>query len=196
MWVQSPGGEGPLEKGMATHSSVLPWESHGQRSLMGYSPLGHRVGHNGSNLACTSTPYPRSIYAILRFHSFFMAEWYSSVCVCMYIPYTQYSIVYIQYIHHTAYIYYRYIYTYTCICIYILLHIYTTCILYVYTHTHRMHTCIHCVLCIVWFFIIRLILPVHEHCISFHLFVLSLVSFIKSYSFLSTDCLPPCLYLL
>jgi len=25
MWVQSLGGEGPLEKGMATHSSILAW---------------------------------------------------------------------------------------------------------------------------------------------------------------------------
>ena len=25
-WVQSLGQEDPLEKGMATHSSILPWE--------------------------------------------------------------------------------------------------------------------------------------------------------------------------
>ena len=30
----------------------FPWESHGQRSLAGYSPKGHRVGHDWSNLAC------------------------------------------------------------------------------------------------------------------------------------------------
>ena len=30
--------EDPLEEGMATHSSILAWESHGQRSLGGYSP--------------------------------------------------------------------------------------------------------------------------------------------------------------
>ena len=36
-WVQSLGREGLLEKGMAAHSSVLAWESHGQRSLAGYS---------------------------------------------------------------------------------------------------------------------------------------------------------------
>ena len=29
-----------LEKGMATHSSILAWESCGQRSLTGYSPWG------------------------------------------------------------------------------------------------------------------------------------------------------------
>ena len=30
--------EDPLEEGMATHSSKLPGESHGQRSQAGYSP--------------------------------------------------------------------------------------------------------------------------------------------------------------
>ena len=40
------GQEDPLEKEMASHSSILAWEIHGQRSLAGYSPWGHkRVGH-------------------------------------------------------------------------------------------------------------------------------------------------------
>ena len=30
-------GEDPLEKGKATHSSILAWRFHGQRSLAGYS---------------------------------------------------------------------------------------------------------------------------------------------------------------
>jgi len=38
--VQSLGQEDPWEKGMAAHSSILTWESHGQRSLVGYSPWG------------------------------------------------------------------------------------------------------------------------------------------------------------
>ena len=33
MLVQSLGWEDSLEEGMATHSSILPGESHGQRSL-------------------------------------------------------------------------------------------------------------------------------------------------------------------
>ena len=52
-WVQSLGREDPLEKEMATHSSILAWripwmenlldgESHGRRSLVGYSPRGHK----------------------------------------------------------------------------------------------------------------------------------------------------------
>ena len=35
--VQSLGWENPLEKEMATHSSILLGKSHGQRSLVGYS---------------------------------------------------------------------------------------------------------------------------------------------------------------
>ena len=37
-----PGQEDPLEKEMATHSSVLDWETHGQRNLAGYSPWGRK----------------------------------------------------------------------------------------------------------------------------------------------------------
>ena len=37
-WVQSLGWEDTLEKGMATHLSILPGEFHGQRSLAGYGP--------------------------------------------------------------------------------------------------------------------------------------------------------------
>ena len=37
MWVQSLGWEDPLEEGMATHPSILPGESLGQRNLAGYN---------------------------------------------------------------------------------------------------------------------------------------------------------------
>ena len=40
--VQSLDQKDPLEEGMATHSVCLPGESHGQRSLAGYSPWGHK----------------------------------------------------------------------------------------------------------------------------------------------------------
>ena len=40
-WVQSLGCTDPLEKGMATHSSILDWRIlHGRRSLAGHSPWG------------------------------------------------------------------------------------------------------------------------------------------------------------
>ena len=42
MWVQSLGQEYPLEKEMATHSSILAWKIPWQRSLAGYSPWGHK----------------------------------------------------------------------------------------------------------------------------------------------------------
>ena len=42
--VQFLGQEDPLEKGMATHSSILAWRI--PWNLAGYSPLGHTVGHN------------------------------------------------------------------------------------------------------------------------------------------------------
>ena len=37
-WVQSLGQEDPLEKGMATNTSILAWRIPWQRSLVGYSP--------------------------------------------------------------------------------------------------------------------------------------------------------------
>ena len=40
--VQSLGWEDSLEKGMATHSVFMPGDFHGQRSLAGYSPWGHK----------------------------------------------------------------------------------------------------------------------------------------------------------
>ena len=43
-WVQSLSWQDPLEEGMATQpiSDFLPGESHGLRSLVGYSPWGHK----------------------------------------------------------------------------------------------------------------------------------------------------------
>ena len=37
-WVRSLGQEDPLEKRMATHSSILAWRIPWTRSLAGYSP--------------------------------------------------------------------------------------------------------------------------------------------------------------
>ena len=36
------GQEDSLEKEMVIHSSILSWEIHGQRNLVGYSPWGHK----------------------------------------------------------------------------------------------------------------------------------------------------------
>ena len=42
IWVQSLGCKDSLENVMATHSSILAWRIHGQRSLVGYSPWGRK----------------------------------------------------------------------------------------------------------------------------------------------------------
>ena len=40
--VQSQAREDPLEKEMATYSSMIAWRIHGQRSLIDCSPWGHK----------------------------------------------------------------------------------------------------------------------------------------------------------
>ena len=46
-WVQSLGWEDPLEKGMATHSSILAWEIPWTDEPSRLQPMGlQRVGHN------------------------------------------------------------------------------------------------------------------------------------------------------
>ena len=42
MQVRSPGRKDPLEKGMATHSSILAWRIPWTGSLAGYSAWGHK----------------------------------------------------------------------------------------------------------------------------------------------------------
>jgi len=46
MQVQSLGQEDPLEKEMATHSSILAWEIPWTEELMVYSPWSCRVGQD------------------------------------------------------------------------------------------------------------------------------------------------------
>ena len=41
-WVRSLGRQYPMEEEMANHSVFLPGKFHGQRSLVGYSPWGHK----------------------------------------------------------------------------------------------------------------------------------------------------------
>ena len=49
--VQSLGQEDPLEKVMVTHTVFSPGESHGQRSLAGCSPWGHRESNTNKQLS-------------------------------------------------------------------------------------------------------------------------------------------------
>ena len=53
-WVRSLGQKDPLEKGLATYSSVLAWRIHGQRSLVGYSPWGHKESDMTEQLTQTA----------------------------------------------------------------------------------------------------------------------------------------------
>ena len=41
-WIQSLGWKDLLEKEMATHSSILAWKIPWRKSLVGYSPWGHK----------------------------------------------------------------------------------------------------------------------------------------------------------
>ena len=50
-WVGFLGWEDPLKKEMATHSTVLPGEFHGQRSLVGYSPLDSKESDTTEHLS-------------------------------------------------------------------------------------------------------------------------------------------------
>ena len=53
-WVQSLGQEDPLDKGMATHSSILAWKIPWTEVPRGLQSVGsQRVRHNRSNLART-----------------------------------------------------------------------------------------------------------------------------------------------
>ena len=45
-WIRSLGGEDPLEKEMATHSSILTWRIPWMEELGGLQSTGHRVRHD------------------------------------------------------------------------------------------------------------------------------------------------------
>ena len=45
-WIQSLGQEDPLEKGMATQSSILVWRTHGQKPGRLQTMVLQRVSHN------------------------------------------------------------------------------------------------------------------------------------------------------
>ena len=52
--VRSLGREDPLEKEMVTHSSILAWRIPWTRSLVGYSPRGHKELDTTEQLHFTS----------------------------------------------------------------------------------------------------------------------------------------------
>ena len=63
--VRSLGWEDPLEKEMATHSSILPGESHGQRSLASYSPWGRKESDTTEQLSLSQFTTFTKLYSSL-----------------------------------------------------------------------------------------------------------------------------------
>ena len=52
MWVRSLGREDPLEKGMATHSSIIAWRIPWTEEPGGLQSIGWQgVRHNGSQVS-------------------------------------------------------------------------------------------------------------------------------------------------
>ena len=68
------GREDPLEKEMATHSSILAWKSHGQKDLMSYSTwsrkeLGTTEHTHTTHTYLLSFPGQSHEVAIMTFYS-------------------------------------------------------------------------------------------------------------------------------
>ena len=63
--VQFLDQEDPLEKEMATHSSTLTWETHGERSLAGYNPKGHKESEMTEQLSTAHTEKGGSLIEVL-----------------------------------------------------------------------------------------------------------------------------------
>ena len=62
----------PLEEGMATHPVFLPGESHGQRSLVGYSLWGHQEADMTERLTYTE-PW-QSAFLITTLSHFYFSD--------------------------------------------------------------------------------------------------------------------------
>jgi len=45
---------------MATHSSILAWRFHGRRSLVGYSPQGHKESDTTERVFCFALESPEA----------------------------------------------------------------------------------------------------------------------------------------
>ena len=58
MRVRPLGREDPLKEGMATHSSVVAWRLHAQRSLEGFSLCSQEDSDTAERLRITTNAHP------------------------------------------------------------------------------------------------------------------------------------------
>ena len=65
-WVQSQGWEDPLEEGMATHSSILAWRTHGQRNLAGYCPWGREESDTTERLSTAQSLHLTTLFQLSK----------------------------------------------------------------------------------------------------------------------------------
>ena len=61
----------PWRRAWQPTSVLLPGESHGQRSLAGYSPQSHKMRHDWSNLACTDW----SLFNLIQYPVYRWGKW-------------------------------------------------------------------------------------------------------------------------
>ena len=90
-WVWSLGGEDPLEKGMATHSSTLAWkipwtEEPGRLPSMG----SHRVGHDWSALAAAAEHW---VEFPLLYSRFLLVTYFICACVLSYFSHVRLFVI-------------------------------------------------------------------------------------------------------
>ena len=68
MWVQSLGGEDPLEEGMITHISILAWRIPWTEEPGGLQSIGlQRVGHFWNDLACMHAVTDKHLHVFRKF---------------------------------------------------------------------------------------------------------------------------------
>ena len=64
-WVQPLGQEDPLEKGMITHSRILPGDSNEEKILVGYSPWGGKESQE-TDVTCNTCTRMECTFFLLR----------------------------------------------------------------------------------------------------------------------------------
>ena len=77
-----PGSGNPLEEGIATHSSILAWRAHGQRSQVGYSPWGCKESDMTEATQHTLSTKPTRTYGTAQgslFHVMWQPGWEGSL---------------------------------------------------------------------------------------------------------------------